>query len=532
MFDWKNFEQLKNILSQVGVDAYWSTTDQHNIKLRPKDLIGWIEFCKNDLDYLTLLDIAAIDLGKAGLQKDYNFEIVYMLFNMGTHQRISLHVFFNEGEVIPSVSGFFSHAAWMEQEQAEMFGVSFNKSYGPLLLPELSSENQDKKRLPSLRINPNKSEDPYPEESWIWREYGLFSAVTKGNFELQVCYDPNVVVASQTTIGFHHRSIEKLLASRSWIHISKVLDPLIPSSSPTLSTAWLKTIEEMGKFKLPERAQAIRIILLELSRVTEHLTVMSEILSSLGLSESTLFINAREKVIELFEKYCGHRWGQGAVILGGVFDDLPHGWISEYQSVEKVLVKNLKIIHQSLLTQQKFRLTLDAAGIDARTVLDWGLSGPAMRASGLNFDLRKSRPLYFYRDIDFDVPVGIHGTAYDRYLIRYEEILQSFRIMTQVLDNLPLGDIKIADDLRDDLLLQFSKNKPNGIWYYSVLESANGEMGTLALISENFHPYRLKIKSPSFSILQSLNEFLKGLKEHQVEASIASLGIRKSDLDR
>jgi len=410
--------------------------------------------------------------------------------------------------------------------------VAFNKVYNSLLLPEVASPNENKKRLPILRVNPNKSEDPYPEESWIWKEYGLFSSVTKGSFELQVCYDPNFLVASQTTIGFHHRNIEKLLASRSWIHISKLLDSLIPNCSPTMSTAWLKTIEEMGMFKLPERAQAIRIILLELSRVTEHLTVMSEILSSLQLSESTLFINAREKVIELFEKYCGHRWGEGAVILGGVFEDLPHGWISEYQSVEKVVVKNLKIIHQSLLTQSKFRSTLDAAGIDARTVLDWGLSGPAMRASGLNFDLRKSRPIYFYKDIDFDVPVGIHGTAYDRYLIRYEEILQSFRIMTQVLDNLPLGDVKIPEDFRDDLLLKFPKNKPNGIWYYSVLESANGELGTLALMSENYHPHRLKIKSPSFSILQSLNEFLKGLEEYQVEASVASLGIRKSDLDR
>jgi NADH:ubiquinone oxidoreductase subunit D len=157
-----------------------------------------------------------------------------------------------------------------------------------------------------------------------------------------------------------------------------------------------------------------------------------------------------------------------------------------------------------------------------------------MRASGLNFDLRKSQPFYFYQDIDFDIPVGIHGTAYDRYLIRLEEVHQSFRIITQVIDNLPLGAI-VSQELELDymgLKDYLSRLDIPRTWHYSGLESPNGEAGFLVKFNDTTTPYRVKIKTPSLPLVQALPSFVVGLEEYQLKSCLASLGFRRFEFDR
>lgn len=545
MFDWKVFDQHRNILSQAGSDAYEERWGQHHIDLRPRDLLRWIELCRDDLGYLTLVDVAAADRREVPSRWGHAFEMNYVLFNMGTHQRINLHVHFNEAETLPSIVPYFPHGEWMEREQAEMLGVRFNVERPNLLLAAGVTSAPLKKgsavgpwpryepaAFPELRVNPNKSEAPYPEEAWRWKRFTPLSKETLGNFEWQVCFDPAAVVEARTTIGFYHRGLEKLLESKSWVHVMQIVDMLHTGIAPTYSTAWAKTLEEMLRIKLPERAQAIRIVLLELARVAEHLTVLAETTAACEKEEFRLFLNAREKIYELFEKYCGHRLGLGAIRLGGVREDLPHGWIAEYQSVASLLMKILVPINKSLLGQPDFREHLDASGVTAQTVLQWGVGGPAMRASGLNFDLRKSQPFYFYQDIDFDVPVGIHGTSFDRYLIRFEELHQSLRIITQVLDNLPLGDYASSAVKTDVAFMEPQLEQLVGCWHYAGLEAPGGEAGFTFLAGTGATPSRLKIKSPSFTLTQALPEIIRGLNEGQLKAAVASLGIRKSELDR
>jgi NADH-quinone oxidoreductase subunit C/D len=536
MFNRRDLEQHKNVLSEVG-DSYSELLGQHHIDLRPKDLLRWIELCKDDLGYLTLVDLAGVDRSERASRRGYQLELSYLLFNMGSHQRINLHLHFNPGEIIPSISSYFSHADWLEREQAEMLGISFGKKIlAPLLLPKNAghplrknsaleaSPPEELPKVPKLRFNPNKSEKPYPEESWIWKEFNILSPMSQGSFLWQVCFDPKEVVDSRTKIGFFHRGLEKMMENKSWMHVMQLVDLIHPGAAPTYSTAWAKNLEEILSINLTERAQAIRMVLLELARVADHLTVLYEISFALEKDEYRLFLNAREKIYELFEKYSGQRQGMGSICLGGVREDLPHGWIIEYQAASELLLKNLKIIHNSLISQRNFRSHLDHSPVNAQTALQWGVVGPAMRASGLNFDLRKSQPLYFYQDVDFDVPVGIHGTSYDRYLIRYEEINQSLRIITQVLDNLPLGEVVNTD-------FEIPKSF-KGEWHYSSLESPNGEAGFYHLYSADMKPYRLKVKTPSFTLTQALPEFVRGLEEWQLPGALASLGIRKAEQDR
>lgn len=544
MFNWKAFEKTKVVLSQDS--SYQDLVGQHHITIRPSNLIRWIELACDDLGFFTLVDIAGVDLSEIqGSQ--YQFELTYHLLNMGTHQRLNIHVRFDEEELVPSIVSSFSHADWFEREQQEALGIRFGRNIRSLLLPKGQKNFPLRKKtikavwpvesleaLPTVRRNPNKSELPYPEESHIWKKYDTFSPMTSGSFEMTVAFDPIKVVDSKLDIGFYHQGLEKLLEQKQWQQVLQLVDKIHLGAAPTYSIAWAKTLEDALRIKIPERAQAIRIVGLELARIAEHLTVMHEMSFAMGIEEQKLFINLREKVYELVEKYCGRRQGIGMARIGGVREDLPHGWIVEYQAVCDIVLKNLKTIHQSLVNQKKFREILSGSLVSAQTALEWGVSGPAMRAAGLNFDLRKSQPFYFYQDIDFDIPVGINGTAYERYLIRFEEIFQSFRIITQVIDNLPLGEFVNPDFDKDYQALNeklLSLEIPTG-WQFTSLESPNGEAGFLMMFNKTLNPYRLKIKTPSLSLAQALPHFVTGIREDQLKVCLASFGIRNFELDR
>lgn len=544
MFNWKSFEKTKVVLSQDN--SYQDLVGQHHITVRPMNLIRWIELASGDLGFFTLVEIAGVDLREVEASQ-YQFELTYHLLNMGTHQRLNIHVRFDESELIPSIVKTFSHADWLEREQQEALGIRFDRPMQALLLPENQKMFPLRKQkmnaqwpldeaqpMPEIHKNPNKSEAPYPEESYIWKNFDTFSSMTSGAFELMVAFDPMKIVNSKPNIGFHHQGLEKLLEEKDWQQVLQLVDKIHLGAAPTYSTAWAKTLEDALRIKIPERAQAIRIVALELARIAEHFTVMHEMTLALGLDEHRLFINLREKVYELMEKYCGRRQGLGIARIGGVKEDLPHGWIVEYQAVCDLVLKSLRTVHNSLVNQKKFREVLGGAIVSAQTALEWGVSGPAMRAAGLNFDLRKSQPFYFYQDIDFDIPVGINGTAYERYLIRYEEIFQSFRIITQVIDNLPLGEILNVDYDKDYVgineMLQ-SLDTPKG-WQYTSVESPNGEAGFLLMFNKTLSPYRLKIKTPSFALAQALPYFVSGISEDQLKVCLASLGIRNFEMDR
>lgn len=544
MFSWKEFEKTKNVLSQDS--SYQDLVGQHHVTVRPANLIRWIKLAKEDMGFFTLVEIAGVDL-KDVQGSQHDFELTYHLLNMGSHQRLNIHVRFDADEIVPSIVESFSHADWPELEQQEALGLKFDRPVKALLLPQGQKNFPLRKNvnisnwpvdvsasLPEIKSNPNKSEAPFPEEAFVWKKYDIFSPESAGMFEWMVCYDPVKIVNVKVNIGFHHQGLEKLLENKDWQQVLQLVDKIHLGAAPTYGIAWVKSLEDFLRVKLPERAQAIRIVALELARIAEHLTVMHEMTLSLGLDEHRLFLNNREKIYELMEKFCGRRQGLGIARIGGIKEDLPHGWIIEYQLVCDIVSKNLLMINQSLFSQNKFRYQLTGGTVSAQTALEWGVSGPVMRASGLNFDLRKSQPFYFYKDIDFDIPVGINGTAYERYLIRYEEIFQSFRIITQVIDNLPLGEILNVDFDRDfigikDHLSQMDFPKA---WQYTGIESPNGEAGFLVMFNDKNSPYRVKIKTPSFSIVQALSHFISGVREDQLKANLSSLGIRPYEIDR
>jgi NADH-quinone oxidoreductase subunit C/D len=546
VFNWKNFEASREIFSQVGPARYRDDGFQHHVHLRPQELLRWMDLIKDDLGFLTLVDVYGADhLNTPDAQA--RFEVSYQFYNLENHQRLNLHLFAHEGEIIPSIAHIYQNADWMEREVAEMFHLRFSRSMAALLLPDgqknypLRKDSRtsawpidDALLPPPRRYNPNRTETPYAEETFAWKSYPYWDQKTLGLFDWLVCYDPKKTVDSALKIGFHHQGFEKLLESKNWLAIMQLVDKLHLGAAPTYSIAWARNLEDSLRIKLPERAQAIRIVFLELARIADHLTVLSQVALFSEQEEHKLLIDAREKVYELFEKYCGHRQGFGITRLGGVREDLPHGWTVEYEATSQLLSKNLQTIHRALTSRESFREKLRGEPVKAQTILQMGITGPAMRASGLNFDLRKSQPFYFYQDIDFDIPVGIFGTSYDRYLLRHEEIFQSLRIITQVIDNLPLGDFRaqLDQDLVFDANSGVGKLPLSNFWHYSSLEAPNGEAGFFHLPKDGVTPDRVKIKSPSFVLAQALPQLSLGLHEDQLRTCVASLGLNKVELDR
>lgn len=544
MFSWQEFHRTKNVLSEAGSGSYQESHGQHHLYLRPKDLLRWVEFLCDDLGYLSLLDLTCVDHGTTASER---FELIYHLQNMGSHQRTNLHVRFNDGETIPSIRRLYSHADWLEREQGEMFHLRFGEETQTLLLPPGQKNFPLRKDavirswpvaeslpFPELRKNPNKSESPYPEENWVWKRYSFATDETRGNFEWMVCFDPGKVVRSRVDIGYHHQGLEKRFERMDWLQILHYVHRIHEGAAPHYSIGWVKTLEDVLGVRIPERSQAIRIIMLELSRIAEHLTVLHEITMALGLDEHRHFIDLREKVYELFEKYSGHRQGYGVAWLGGTKVDLPHGWIVEYQSVAAALLKLLPLVNNVLISKKSFRNSLGGETTSAQTILEWGVTGPAMRAAGVNFDLRKSQPFYFYRDIDFDIPVGIFGRAYDRYLIRLEEIFQSLRIVTQVIDNLPLGAV-VSEEFAlptPELLQKLNARGAPESWHSSAIETPNGEGGFSLLLEKDWKPRRVRIKTPGLLLAQAVPVLTLGLREDELAASVASLGIRRGEVDR
>src|SRR5690554_606110 len=536
MFDKSSYQKETKLFSVVN-KQYVAAWDEHHIFCRPQELINWVRVAKEDLNYLYFIE-ALVVTNPDGNNK-FDFELDIIVANLESHQRLHLHVQFNKSEIIPSIVNFYPASRYALREQADLYDFKLDTPLESLFVTERNknifseewSLKEDSKpfHAPKLRFNPNKSEAPYPEESWRWVHADLFSQSTLGKFEAFYCFDPFKLVDLRIRLGSYFKGIEAELCKKDHKHITYLLEQVNHLASPFYSGAWAINIEEILNINITERAMGLRIVLWELTRIAEHLFVIYEMCSLLNLNEAIFYLDAYERICELLETLTGHRSGQGMIKIGGINFDIPAGWIIEFQDFNKLFLKNIVVYHQHLISNAKFRTLLNHSQVSSHSVLQYGVSGPNLRAAGINYDLRKSRPLYFYQDIDFDVPVGVKGTSFDRYLIRYEEMIQSSRIITQVLDNLPLGSI---DSNVDELDWMNSLRSLNKEFHYSSLEAPNGETGIVYVQGREGQIKRLKIKSPSLFLAQALKEFLTGVEEKSVPVALASLGIREREMER
>ena len=373
---------------------------------------------------------------------------------------------------------------------------------------------------------------------------------THGVLRLLLELDGEMIIKAVPHVGFLHRGVEKLAEYRTYhqfIPLTDRLDYVAPFSN---NLAYALTVEKLLGIEVPERAQHIRVILCELTRISSHLLWLAT--HALDLGAMTVFFycfRERETIYDIFEMVSGARMNLSYIRVGGVSMDLPGGFLEKTRNFIAEFPARLNE-YETLLTNNIIwkKRTVGVGVISAEDAIDYGLSGSSLRGSGVNWDIRKAEPYSSYDKYHFTVPLGENGDVYDRYRVRIEEMRQSNSIVHQALNILPRGDFiaripNITLPTKEDVetkmesMIQHFKIIIDGIRppkgeVYSSIEAPKGELGFYIVSDGSSYPYRLKIRPPSFVNLEALPKMVEGRLLPDVVAVIGSLDIVLGEIDR
>lgn len=373
---------------------------------------------------------------------------------------------------------------------------------------------------------------------------------THGTLRFLCELDGEVIASCYPEIGYLHRAFEKSSEKGSYTEVIPYTDRLNYCSAMMNNVGYCMAVEQLFGLEVPERGVYIRMIVSEMSRIMDHLVCIGANAVDLGaLTNFWYFFHPREEMYDLLESLCGARLTNTYGRIGGVSADLPEGWTQELRRQLNALPAVLGDV-DGLLT--KNRIFMDrctgVGAISSEEALDWGFTGPCLRATGLAHDLRRANPYMFYDRFQFDIPTGKQGDTYDRYVVRMEEMRQSLRILHQLLDTLPGGPVN-ADNPRvvmppkekvygsiEGLISQFELvmkgiQPPPGEAYVAT-EAANGELGFYVVSDGSGHPYRVRVRPPCFPILSAMPRLVKGLMLADLIAILGSINIIAGELDR
>jgi NADH-quinone oxidoreductase subunit D len=402
---------------------------------------------------------------------------------------------------------------------------------------------------PSMRPDPPETEDALHGDTMVVN-MGPSHPSTHGVLRLVLTLDGETVKAVQAHVGYLHRGMEKIaegMTYNQFVPYTDRLDYLAPLSN---NVAYILAVEKLLGITVPPRAQVIRVICCEMARISAHLLWLGT--GALDLGAATVFFHTfreRETLYNLIESLTGGRLTTSYTRVGGLSRDLPDGWAAQLGDFTGSFPKVLDEL-DSLLSRNRIwmKRTQGIGRISARDAIAMSLTGPNLRGSGVAHDLRKTEPYSGYEAYDFDVPIGKEGDAYDRYLVRLEEMRQSVRILDQALRRLADGPIAVDDPKitlpdkervltsMEELIEQFMLvtegiKGPVGEVYHAI-EAPKGELGFYIRSEGDKSPYRLHIRSPSFINLQSIEKLAVGGLLSDLIAVVASLDPVMGEVDR
>jgi NADH-quinone oxidoreductase subunit D len=348
---------------------------------------------------------------------------------------------------------------------------------------------------------------------------------THGVLRLKLAVDNEVVLSVEPVIGYLHRGMEKLWENLSYVQIVPLTDRLDYLASLSNNLGYVLAVEKLAGIDVPRRARWIRVVLAELQRLASHLAWLGFQANDIGAMSVLLYgFEARETILDLFEEYCGARLTIHGIRIGGVPHDLDAALAARIRKVLDGIPRRLGDI-RALLDDNRIwkQRTVGVGQIAADDAMAYGLTGPCLRACGVAWDTRKDLPYTSYDEFDFDVPLGRNGDVYDRYLVRLEEIGQSIRIVRQALDGLPEGETSAK-------VPRVLKVAPAEAFH--TIEAPKGVLGFYIRSNGTDKPERVKMKSPSFINLQSLEHMCKGNLFSDVVGILGSLDIVLGEIDK
>lgn len=372
---------------------------------------------------------------------------------------------------------------------------------------------------------------------------------THGVFQNVLEIDGERVVSAESTIGYIHRAFEKIAEHRAFYQFTPITDRMNYCSAPINNMGWLMTVEKLLNITVPKRAQYLRVIIMELARIADHLICNSVIGVDTGaLTGFTYVMQEREKIYEIWEEVCGARLTTNIGRVGGLerdFNDIAFRKLEKFIKEFPKMMKDFEglFVHNRIFIER----TKGVTPVTPEFALQYGFTGPNLRATGVDYDVRAMTPYSSYEDFDFNVPVGTTGDVYDRFLVRNEEIWQSLSIIKQALEKLPEGPYHADSPLyylppkeevyhnMEALIYHFKIvmgeiDAPKGEVYHCV-EGGNGEIGFYLISDGGRTAYRLHLRRPCFIYYQAYAEMIKGCMISDAVIALSSLNVIAGELD-
>jgi len=529
--------------------------------------------------YVLLFDLTAIDerqrIQRQGLP-DSEFTVVYHLLSFDRNEDIRLKVALTEADLsVPTISDMWPSANWYEREVWDMFGIVFDghPHLKRIIMPPtwqghplrkdhyaratemepfgLSDQQQDIEQ-DALRFVPEdwgmrrQSED----SDFMFLNMGPNHPSVHGVFRIALQLDGEEIVDALPDIGYHHRGAEKMGERQSWHTYIPYTDRVDYLGGSMNNLPYVLSVEQLAGIEVPERAQAIRVMICELYRLASHLLFYGTYAQDLGQMSPIfyMFID-REKVFDILESISGARMHSSYFRIGGVALDLPKGWDKQIREFIDYLPTRLDQYDKLVL--QNSTLKRRTQGIGAYTTaeaIDWSVTGAGLRATGLAWDYRKARPYSGYENYEFEIPTGNRGDCYGRCTVRVEEMRQSLRIIKQCLENMPEGAYKAYHPLTTpprkertlhdiETLIQHFLNSswgpviPAGESCVTV-EATKGLNAYYLTSDGGGMSYRTRIRTPSFPHLQMIPMMCRGMMVADLIAILASIDFVMADVDR
>src|SRR5579872_402493 len=529
--------------------------------------------------YKMLYDLTAIDernrVHRDGLPKS-DFTVVYHLLSFERNQYIRIKVALLTTDLhIGTVTDIWPAANWYEREIWDMFGIEVDghPHLARILMPKtwighplrkdhparaiemgqfhLTDERQDAEQE-ALRFRPEDwgMKRSREGEDFIFLNVGPQHPGTHGILRVVVQLDGEEIVDLTPEIGFHHRGAEKMGERQSWHTYIPYTDRIDYLGGVMNNLAYLTAVEKLTSITVPPRAQVIRVLLAELFRIISHLVWYGTFAQDLGQMSPVFYtFNDRERAFAIIEAVCGARMHPNWFRIGGVAQDLPRGWDAMFREFLRYLPPRLAEYDREILRNRIFQARTKGVGaITTQEAIDWGITGPMLRASGFEWDFRKKQPYSNYEQFQFDIPIGTHGDCFDRAVVRVEEMRQSLRIIEQCVNQMPDGPYKsdhpLASPPRKDhtmrdietlithfLSVSWGPVIPPGE-ALGAIEATKGNNGYYLVSDGRNYSYRTRIRTPSFPHIQALPLMCRGRMIPDLLAVLGAMDYVLADIDR
>ncbi len=575
---------VKELNDKFGAESFRKEETADNIlTLHTKqELAGEVlTFLKKGISnpYSMLYDLTAIDernRKSSNDEIDHSFTLVYHLLSFDRNQDIRIKVDLkDEFPSHPSITSLWPMANWYEREVYDMFGITFtgHPHLRRILMPQNWKGHPLRKEHPSraTEMEPFEYTDDYlmeqvKEYEFIPEDWGMQRSAkdndfmflnlgpqhpgTHGVLRLVVQLEGEDIVDIVPDIGFHHRGAEKMAERQSWHTFIPYTDRIDYLGGVMNNLPYVLAVEKLGDIDVPDRAQVIRVMMCELFRICSHLVWYATFAQDLGqLSPVFYMFSDREKAFDIVSAICGARMHPNWFRIGGVAQDLPEGWESLFHEFIQYMYRRITEYDKMVLGNRIFQARTKGIGIyTTEEAIEWGVTGPGLRACGFEWDFRKKRPYSGYDQFDFEIPVAANGDCYDRALVRVEEMRQSLRIIEQCIKQMPGGAYKSdhpratppnkAHTMKDieTLITHFLNVSwgpviPKGEAFVGV-EATKGNNGYYLISDGSTAPYRARIRSPSFPHMQMVPFISKGYTVADLLVIIGSVDFVLADIDR